>query len=56
MLLISLKHLWYLMSLGEISNTTVRKEITENIVKPKLGHKYYFLKDKEAYIVVTIEI
>ena len=29
----SLKHLWDLMSLGEISNKTVRKTITENIVK-----------------------
>ena len=28
-----LKHLWYLMSLGEISNKTVRKTITGNIVK-----------------------
>ena len=29
----SLKHLWYLMSLGEISNKTVRKTKRENIVK-----------------------
>ena len=52
----SLKHLWYLMSLGKISNKTVRKTITENIVKIKLGHKSYLLKDKEAYIAETIEI
>ena len=52
----SLKHLWYLMSLGEISNKTVRKTITENIVKQELGHKYYLIKDKEAYIVETTEI
>ena len=44
------------MSLGEISNKTVRETITDNIVKQKLGHKYYLLKDKEAYIVETIEI
>ena len=29
---------------------TVRKAITENIVKQKLGHKSYPLKDEEAYI------
>ena len=34
----SLKHLWYLMSLGEINNKSVRKTISENIVKQKLGH------------------
>ena len=28
-----LKHIWYLMSLGEINNKSVRKTITENIVK-----------------------
>ena len=49
----SLKHLWYLVSLGEISNKTVRKTIKENIVKKELGHKYYLLRDKEAYIVAT---
>ena len=46
-----LKHLWYLMSLGKISNRTVRKTITENIAKQELGHKSYLLKDKEAYIM-----
>ena len=40
-----LMHLWYLMGLGEISNKTVRKTITENIVKHELGHNYYLLKD-----------
>ena len=44
------------MSLGKISNTTVRKTTTENIAKNKLGHKSYFIKDEEAYIVETIEI
>ena len=39
------------MSLGEISNKTVRNTITENISKQELGHKSYLLKDKEAYIV-----
>ena len=34
----SLKYLWYLMGLGEISNKTVRKTITENISKQELGH------------------
>ena len=29
----SLKHLWYLISLGKIGNTTVRKTIRKNIVK-----------------------
>ena len=38
------KHLWYLMSLGEISNKTVRKTITENIVKQELGHYSYLIK------------
>ena len=31
-----LKHLWYLMGLGEISNRMVRKKITEKIVKHEL--------------------
>ena len=44
------------MSLGKTSNKTVRKTITENINKQELGHKYYVLKDKEAYIVATTEI
>ena len=30
--------------------------ITENIIKQKLGHKYYHLKDEEAYIVAAIKI
>ena len=51
----SLKHLWYLMRLGEIRSKTVRKTITEKIVKQELGHKYYLLKDKEAYIAETTE-
>ena len=49
----SLKHLWYLMSLGEISNKAVRKTITKNTAKQELGHKYYLLRDKEEYIVTT---
>ena len=52
----SAKHLWYLVSLCEISNKTIRHGITENIVKQKLGHKSYLLKDEEAYIVATTEI
>ena len=51
-----LKHLWYLISLDEISNITVRKTITENFVKQKLGQKSYLLKDKVEYIVATKEI
>ena len=51
-----LKHLWYLVSLGEISNKTVRKTITENIFKQELGHKSYLLRDEESYIVETTEI
>ena len=50
------KHLWYLLSLGKISNKTVRKRITENIVKQELGYKSYPLRDEEAYIVATTEI
>ena len=42
----SLKHLWYLTSLDKISNKTVRKTITEKIVKQELGNKYYLLRDK----------
>ena len=41
----TLKHMWYLMGLGEISNKTVRNTITENIVKQELGHDSYLLKD-----------
>ena len=44
------------MGLGEISNKTVRKTITENIVKQELGHDSYLLKDEEACIVATTEI
>ena len=44
------------MSLGKISNKTVRKTITEKIVKQELGHKSYLLKYKEAYIVAITEI
>ena len=44
------------MSLGDINNKSVRKTISENTVKQKLGHKTYLLKDKEAYIVETSEI
>ena len=44
------------MSLGEISNKTVKNTITEKIVKQELGHKSYLFKDKESYIVATIEI
>ena len=43
--------MWYLMSLGEISNNTVRKTITDKIVKNELGHESYLLKDEESYIV-----
>ena len=31
--------------LGEIRNKTVRKTITEKIVKNELGHESYLLKD-----------
>ena len=48
-----LKHLWYIVTLGKISNKTLRKRITENIVKQELVHKSYILRDKEAYIVAT---
>ena len=50
----SLKHLWYLMSLGEISNKTVRKSITEKIVRFEVGHENHLLKDEETYIVVLL--
>ena len=49
----SLKHLWYLMRSGEISNKTVRKTITEIIFRFEVGHKTHLLKDKEAYILAT---
>ena len=39
-----------------MSNKSVRKMITKNIIKQKLGHKYYHLKDEEAYIVAAIKI
>ena len=44
------------MSLGEISNITVRKKMTESIVRQKLGHIYYLLKDEETYIVRATEV
>ena len=50
------KHMWYLVSVGEISDKTVRKTKTENIVKQEWWHKSYLLRYKEAYIVATIEI
>ena len=52
----SLKHMWYLMGLGEISNKTVGKTITENIFKQESGHDSYLIKDEEAYIVEKTEI
>ena len=52
----SLKHLWYLMRLGKIRNKTVRKTITEKIVRFEVGHETHLLKDEEAYIVATTEI
>ena len=52
----SLKHLWYLTILGEIDNKSVRNMITENIVKQKLGQKYYLLGYEYAYILATTEI
>ena len=42
----SLKHLWYLMRLGEIRSKTVRKTITEKIVRFKVGHETHLLKDE----------
>ena len=48
-----LKYLWYIMSLFEINNKSVRKMITENIDKQKLGQKTYLLKYLEAHIVET---
>ena len=44
------------MRLGEIRIKTVRKMITEKIVRFEVGHETHLLKDKEAYIVSTIEI
>ena len=41
------------MRLGEIRRKTVRKTITENIVKLELGHESYLIRDEEAYIVAT---
>ena len=52
----SLKHLWYLMRLGEIRRKTVRNTITEKIFRFEVGHETHLLKDEEAYIVATIEI
>ena len=49
----SLKHHWYLMILGKINDKSVRKTISEKIVKRKLGQQTYILKDKEGYIVAT---
>ena len=49
----SLKHLWYIICLGEINNKSVRNTITENIAKQKLGPKTHLLNYEEAYIVAT---
>ena len=43
-----LKHLWYLMRLGEIRNKTVRNTITEKIVRFEVGYETHLLKDEEA--------
>ena len=44
------------MILEKTSNKTVRNKITENIFKQDLGDKYYFLRNKEVYIVAIAEI
>ena len=44
------------MSLGKTNKKTVRNTIIEKIVKQKLGHKSYLLKDEYASIVETTEI
>ena len=44
----SLKHLWYLMMLGEIRSKMVIKTITEKMVIFEVGHESYLLKDEEA--------
>ena len=44
------------MRLGEIRSKTVRKTITEKIVRFKVDHETHLLKDKESYIVATTEI
>ena len=51
-----LKHLWYLMRLGEVRNKTVRNMITEKIVRFEVGHENHLLKYEEAYILETIEL
>ena len=48
-----LKHLWYLMRLGEIRSKTVRKTITEKIVRLEVRHETHLTKDKESYILET---
>ena len=52
----SLEHLWYLMRLGKIRSKTVRKTITEKIVRFEVGHENHLLKDEEEYIAATTEI
>ena len=44
------------LKFGFFCGAILNAVITEKIVKQELGHKYYLLKDKEAYIVETIEI
>ena len=39
-----------------MNDKSVIKKITEKVFKNKWGHKYYLLKDKEAYIEETTEI
>ena len=42
-----LNHLWYLMSLGEINNKSVRKTTTENFVKKNQDRKLTFSRTKK---------
>ena len=44
------------MMLCGIKNKTVRKTITEKIVRFEVGHETHLLKDNEAYIVERTEI
>ena len=44
------------MRLGGIRSKTVRKTITEKIVRFEVGHETQLIKEEEAYIVASTEI
>ena len=51
----SLKHLWETIAIAFLKNKIVREDINITTIK-KIGRATYFLRDEDAYIVVTTEM